>query len=497
MSTATLTALAGSLKQVTSILLDTTSMLLSVDHDSLILGYDMLERRETIGEASRRVTTGVSSLSAGTFQQPSNASTAVLAQYALFISAFEANLRATTSTMIRLQSKPSLQKSAYKGGAEPVVGVWAFMFGFCEQTVSWSPLMRIAQVDHSPLHAAYSTLMTWQLGNIRSRAPVLQALAKQRESNDNITITWPHEPIQLLYPAVLCLLNLISLPMRDLCKAVHKLPSGFISTLCCLACELLGSELSSHAKPGARRDRIAGEFGGFIGALSQVLGNLYTRYDGTLVDHPLNPELLSAATVAAVKLSIVACSFTTADATSAVTTLCYLQDGIIRRDSMNPSAGSRVNRSDLLPLFSVPNKQLLSVLGNFSVKNPASLCLAAVAITNIMESDMNSVTPARIVSLPDLLSVCTQHIVRFMAMEQQDRRQLKQQRRRQVVTPPSPHQKEDLEQLQVLLLRTMEGFILTPLQAPRGGWKMEDYNYARGRRGAIIQRVTTRESQSI
>lgn len=456
--------LAYNLEQVTNELCSTTA-LLQGSPDNLDLGWDMLTRQQAIDVVAAKVTAAIPALSASAFTPDSSAAELVVSAHALCMSAYDANLRVTVATMIRLQAKPSLPQSAYKNGAETVVCVWQYMFSFAGRVANWAQLLRYTRLDLTPLHAAFGTLMTWQLGSLRSQTAMLQALTQQRERGEEVSVTWPHEPVTLLSPALHCLLNLTLLPQRDACRALHRLPPSYISTLCCLAVELLGSELCSALKPGPRKDRVDGEFGQFIAMLVRILGSLYMKHDAVLVEHPLNPELLGGAAIAACRLAIIAGHFSRADTTSVVTTLCYLQDGAIMRDQRAPQ---RSSSRDVQPAFTPPVGPLLSALSAFSLQHPTSLCMAAMAVTNILELHGNAADGARVGSLPDLLSMCTQHLLRFMQMEQQERRQLKQQRRRQALAPLSPSHREDLQQLQVLLIRTMEGFIFTPLQAPRG-----------------------------
>lgn len=455
--------LAYNLEQVTNELCSTTA-LLQGSPDNLDLGWDMLTRQQAIDVVAAKVTAAIPALSASAFTPDSSAAELVVSAHALCMSAYDANLRVTVATMIRLQAKPSLPQSAYKNGAETVVCVWQYMFSFAGRVANWAQLLRYTRLDLTPLHAAFGTLMTWQLGSLRSQTAMLQALTQQRERGEEVSVTWPHEPVTLLSPALHCLLNLTLLPQRDACRALHRLPPSYISTLCCLAVELLGSELCSALKPGPRKDRVDGEFGQFIAMLVRILGSLYMKHDAVLVEHPLNPELLGGAAIAACRLAIIAGHFSRADTTSVVTTLCYLQDG--RSCGTNSAAAQQQQRR---AAGVHPTRRTAAVRAE-RVQPPAPdlLCMAAMAVTNILELHGNAADGARVGSLPDLLSMCTQHLLRFMQMEQQERRQLKQQRRRQALAPLSPSHREDLQQLQVLLIRTMEGFIFTPLQAPRG-----------------------------
>lgn len=320
------------------------------------------------------------------------------------------------------------------------------------------------------MQPVFHTLITWLTRLIRSDSPAL-AMVKRRGLNH---LPWHHAVISLVFPAVWPIGVILQLPTHEQPLALSKLSRGFVTTMCCLACDLLGDGFLRFIPPSASHE-MAGTFNprhsSFVCDLAFKLNHLLIICTAhSQQDFPCRSELFCPASLEVVKLAVqLACTSTDPSAqpvaSSALSCLINMLQAadtdnqaihplsrnsvlVQAPSSVAPSASSSTQVSDSFPRLYITDCLFLLQLWNYAHTQQQG----SQQVTSIMQLILNSWTwkdillhdPQCGACLKDLLFQSSKHVLCWM----KGQRPLASQEQR----PVTGHNAADMQQLGCLLI---------------------------------------------
>lgn len=239
------------------------------------------------------------------------------------------------------------------------------------------------------------TLMKWLVRFLRYDTLALQ-MVKQRGLNH---LPWQHAAICLVLPAMWPIRAITELPADEQLLVLSKLPTGFVKSLCSLACDLLGGDILKFIPPDAAHTMT----GTFNPRHSSFVCNLPSALNHLLSMCKFNPqqefscraELSGPAAVEVVKLAMkVACTSphpaAQSVASSALSCLCmmFITADTAHRISCPPSQSclssnalsssppfenSSSQGESSFPCTCIPDCVFLSLLWKYAQTQPQAL----------------------------------------------------------------------------------------------------------------------------
>ncbi|MEW5311913.1 MAG: hypothetical protein WDW38_003589 [Sanguina aurantia] len=318
----------------------------------------------------------------------------------------------------------------------------------------WRNYSALFPHDVRRLAAGLTAHLTWLLGTLRQKNHALGLLQRgdQRQGR-----SWQKQLLMMLGPSLACLRVLRRLPTREMLRAVPTLSPGFVSTLCCLTVELVGSELlllqpdagtSAQAPNPLQVQMRDSGTANFLSSLAEVIYHLNTTFDGQGAPPD---ELACPAVMAVAKLSVMACavipSTTPAAASTAhgvlhtMLTHCLLSGPDpstpshrrYPRDSTAPGSGGRYGGHDVLPRFEISDTQLLLSVRRYVLQHPQCLDTAThlmwwtITVWTYRRgtgcTDGFRLSQEQVGCLLGLLAHCSLHLKRHMQQRQQQQQQ--------------------------------------------------------------------------
>lgn len=161
-------------------------------------------------------------------------------------------------------------------------------------------LNRFLGKEISAMQPLISTRMLWLLHFLRSDSPALHTV----RLNALPDTTWQKGALKLLAPAVMHLEYLCKLAAPEMHIEMCALPSGYVSTLCSLSCELLHQQ-NPHSLPPHEVTTVGGRHDfDFTHRIMGLWSQIITTYCSLGISIAVHPEIVCPAAVEMAKLAV-------------------------------------------------------------------------------------------------------------------------------------------------------------------------------------------------
>lgn len=386
--------------------------------------------------------------------------------------------------------------------------MWTFTYDLCDWLEAWPLLLSSPEsltVRFTALYPTLNKFLAWLLKLVR-HGSIVQKILQTYVTEGQV---WQVYVFRFMDLAILSLRALCKLPPAFGYSSVNSLPTDFIATLCCLACEADPRPQGlTHSGSPSCPEICLNHYTQIICILQVVLDHFFYWRSGSNVffmsanaaaraalgtSSGLNPDFFGAASVEVMKRALIFCPSTAAltlentlDAQRTLYTLLMHPSSAPSSDSSpshrvsapgsNSSTFGRSNNSrasiaaataaaaaaalaaaaiiNLTPRRQTSNHHLLSVLLKCSQRYPEALGGSTSLIGIVATKTGADLTPQTISLFVTVLRHCSLHLCRSIQHQRSTKQQEKLPGRRNIVTPPPPAPYE-IDNLQVLMLTMM------------------------------------------
>lgn len=320
------------------------------------------------------------------------------------------------------------------------------------------------------LQPAVHSVLSWLLRFLRGGSPALEVMQTQ----ERVTGVWHQGVLMLLKIVVTLLSTIIENRGPASCRALRSLPSGLLTTLFCLVCEMSPPPGMALMKGKGQHIDVIEDTNGFIGFFQSACNS-----EEPFVE--VHPELYTSSALEVTKLAVLVFSrIPTTHPQLIIDYQCILcsmigdnmsigmrqqqqsgSNGRSRTAACGSSSSGGIYSNEMSPRYTLSNLLLLSAVHKHSLKHPQGLMQATNLMGCVVRAwEVTETSAQHVACLRVILHHCALHIGSWM---KQQRRTLKQQGQRM----PTSQQRSVMQELQALLLDSMNWWF-TKERIPKG-----------------------------